>query len=87
MDPDLKQWLQILTPALIPTLAVLIAMLQNRVGLDSVGKRIDDTNKRIDDLKDHMNRRFDANEAIWRAELRRVEEVLDARLRHLEESR
>jgi hypothetical protein len=80
MGPDLKQWLQILTPALIPTLAVLIAMLQNKVGLDAV-------NKRIDDLKDHMNRRFDANEAIWRAELRRVEEVLDARLRHLEESR
>jgi hypothetical protein len=32
------------------------------------------TNKRIDDMRD-----------LWRAELRRVEEVLDARLRHLEE--
>lgn len=30
--------------------------------------------RRMDDLKD-----------IWRAELRRVEEVLDARLKHLEE--
>ena len=94
MDPDLNQWLQVITPALIPTLAVLIAMLQNRVGLDAVGKRIDDTNsriadtnKRIDDLRDHMNKRFDANEGIWRAELHRVEEVLDARLRHLEELR
>ncbi|HEX4810505.1 MAG TPA: hypothetical protein VH325_16325 [Bryobacteraceae bacterium] len=83
MDPELKEWLQILTPGLIPTLAVLIAMLQNKVGLDAV-------NKRIDDLRDHVNRRFDAvdkrfdgSEAIWRAELRRVEEVLDARLKHL----
>lgn len=32
------------------------------------------TNKRIDDMKD-----------LWRAELRRVEEVLDARLTHIEE--
>jgi hypothetical protein len=87
MDPDLRQWLQVVTPALIPTLAVLIAMLQNKAGLDAVNKRIDDTNRRIDDLRDHMNKRFDANEAIWRAELHRVEEVLDARLKHLEESR
>jgi peptidoglycan hydrolase CwlO-like protein len=108
MDPELRQWLQVITPALIPTLAVLIAMLQNRVGLDGVSKRIDDLSKRIDDvnrriddvnrriddsngrineLKSDMNKRFDANEAIWRAELHRVEEVLDARLRHLEESR
>lgn len=33
-------------------------------------------NKRLDDLKD-----------LWRAELHRVEEVLDARLKHLEELR
>lgn len=32
------------------------------------------TNKRIDDMKD-----------FWRAELHRVEEVLDARLTHIEE--
>jgi hypothetical protein len=31
-------------------------------------------NKRLDDLRD-----------LWRAELRRVEEVIDARLKHLEE--
>jgi hypothetical protein len=40
----------------------------------------------------HMNSRFDAVDKrfddmrdLWRAELRRVEEILDARLRHLEE--
>ena len=31
-----------------------------------------------------IDRRFDDMRDLWRAELRRVEEVLDARLRHLE---
>jgi hypothetical protein len=42
-------------------------------------------------LWSHMNSRFDAINIrfddmrdLWRAELRRVEEVLDARLKHLE---
>jgi len=34
---------------------------------------------------DAMNRRFDDMRDLWRAELHRVEEVLDARLKHLEE--
>jgi hypothetical protein len=34
-----------------------------------------------------MNTRFDDMRDLWRAELRRVEEVIDARLRHLEERR
>jgi hypothetical protein len=34
-----------------------------------------------------IDRRFDDMRDLWRAELRRVEEVLDARLRHLEERR
>ena len=36
---------------------------------------------------DAINRRFDDMRDLWRAGLRRVEEVLDARLRHLEERR
>jgi hypothetical protein len=36
-------------------------------------------------IMNHMNSRFDAMRDLWRAELRRVEEVLDARLKHLEE--
>jgi len=31
-----------------------------------------------------MNRRFDDMKELWRAELHRVEEILDARLKHLE---
>jgi len=36
---------------------------------------------------DAVNTRFDDMRELWRAELRRVEEVLDARLKHLEETR
>jgi hypothetical protein len=43
-------------------------------------------------LMNHMNsrfgaidKRFDDMKDLWRAELHRVEEVLDARLKHLEE--
>jgi hypothetical protein len=32
-----------------------------------------------------LNKRFDDLRDLWRAELRRVEEVLDARLKHIEE--
>lgn len=45
------------------------------------------TNKRMDDRFDSLNRRFDDMRDLWRAELHRVEEVLDARLRHIEEER
>lgn len=34
---------------------------------------------------DGIDKRFDDMRDLWRAELHRVEEVLDARLRHLEE--
>jgi len=40
----------------------------------SIDVRFDAIDKRFDDMRD-----------LWRAELRRVEEVLDARLKHLEE--
>jgi hypothetical protein len=33
----------------------------------------------------HLNKRLDDLRDLWRAELRRVEEVIDARLKHLEE--
>jgi hypothetical protein len=35
----------------------------------------------------YMNGQFSSQRDLWRAELRRVEEVLDARLKHIEERR
>ena len=40
---------------------------------------------KIDVRFDAIDKRFDDMRDLWRAELRRVEEVLDARLRHIEE--
>jgi len=34
---------------------------------------------------DAIDKRFDDMRDLWRAELRRVEEVLDARLKHIEQ--
>lgn len=77
MDPELKQWLLALVPALVPTLAVFFAMLQNSRSVDSLRRE-------IEARFDGVDRRFDDMRDLWRAELHRVEEVLDARLKHLE---
>jgi len=63
--------LQIVLSVGVPTLAVLFGILIN--------------NSRLSDLRSHMDARFDDMRDTWRSELRRVEEVLDARLKHLEE--
>ena len=55
----------------MPTLAVLIGILVN--------------NSRLTDLRLHFDHRLDDLKETWRSELRRIEEVLDARLTHLEE--
>jgi len=79
---------QILTIALaaVPNmLAVLAGILINNA-------RLSDTNARIGELRGHMDsrfndidRRFDEMRDLWRSELYRVEQVIDARLKHLEE--
>jgi hypothetical protein len=57
--------------AAVPTLAVLVGILIN--------------NSRLSDLRAHVDKRFDDMRDMWRSELHRVEEVLGARLKHLEE--
>ena len=72
---------QLLTIALaaVPTmLSVLVGILINN-------SRLNDTNTRIGDLRNHVDARFDEMRDLWRSELHRVEEVLDARLKHIEE--
>jgi len=41
-------------------------------------------NSRLTDLRAHVDTRFDEMRDLWRAELHRVEEVLDARLKYIE---
>jgi transcription initiation factor IIE alpha subunit len=43
-------------------------------------------NARIAAFENAINKRFDDMRDLWRAELHRVEGVLDARLKHIEEA-
>jgi len=72
---------QILTIALasVPNvLAVLTGILINN-------SRLSDLRAHVDAQFSHVDRRFDDMKDTWRSELLRVEGVLDARLKHLEE--
>jgi len=64
----------------VPTLAVLVGILVNN-------SRLSDLSKRLDGMERRSDQRFEDLKEMWRAELHRVEEVLDARLKHLEELR
>jgi hypothetical protein len=58
---------------------ILVAYINAK--FDAVNNRFDGVNTRFATI----DQRFDDMRDLWRAELRRVEEVLDARLRNLEE--
>ena len=83
---------QILVIALatVPTMiTVLIGILINNSRMSDLRSSVDG---RFADLRAHMDlrfndvdRRMDEMKDMWRSELRRVGDVLDARLKHLEE--
>ena len=78
---------QILTIALstAPTmLLVLVGILINNARLGDTNTRIGETNTRIGELRSHMDVRFEEMKDLWRSEFHRVEEVIDARLKHIE---
>jgi hypothetical protein len=85
LQMDNNQILTIALAAVPNMLAVLAGILINNA-------RLSDTNARIGELRGHMDsrfndidRRFDEMRDLWRSELYRVEQVIDARLKHLEE--
>jgi hypothetical protein len=78
---------QILTIALstAPTmLLVLVGILINNARLGDTNTRIGETNIRIGELRSHMDVSFEEMKDLWRSELHRVEEGIDARLKHIE---
>jgi hypothetical protein len=79
---------QILTIALSTAPTMLVVM----IGILISNARLGDMNARLAELRSHMDsrfndvdHRFDEMKDLWRSELHRVEEVLDARLKHIEE--
>jgi hypothetical protein len=81
---DSSQLLTIALAAVPNMLAVLTGILINNSRLSDTNSRINDTNLRIGELRAHMDIRFDEMRDLWRSELYRVEQVIDARLKHLE---
>jgi hypothetical protein len=82
----------------LPTLAVLIGILVNNSRFNDfnsrlnelrsdMNRRFDDTNRRFEDRFDDVNRRIEDTRDLLRAAFLRVEQVLDARVKHLEENR
>ena len=52
-----------------------------------INARFQSVEQRLEEKFEAINQRFDDMRDLWRAELHRVEEVLDARLKHIEQSR
>jgi len=79
---------QILPMALaaVPTmLTVLVGILINNARLNDLKDNMNAQFKSVDSRFDGVDRRFDEARDLWRSELYRVEQVIDARLKHLEE--
>ena len=73
-----EQLVTALATAAFPTIAVLVGILINNLWLNDFARAVDvrfaDTNRHIDDVRD-----------LLRGEMFRMEQVIDARLKHLEE--
>jgi len=66
-------------------ITVLIGILINNARMADMNVRIGELRSHMDARFAHMDARFDDMRETWRSELHRVEEVLDARLKHIEE--
>jgi hypothetical protein len=79
MNPMADAMQTVLTVS-IPTLAVLIGILVSNA-------RLSDLNSRITELRADIGGRLDGMEKLFSEKLLRVEQAMDARLKHLEENR
>jgi hypothetical protein len=76
-----EQIVAIVAPMAVNGAIIGLAVLWIKAKFDAVDAKFDAVDARFDS----MDRRFDDMRDLWRAELHRVGEVLDARLKHLEE--
>ena len=79
---------QILTIALasVPTtIAVLVGILINNARLTDLRVHMDERFRNVDQRFNEMGHRFVEMNELWRSDLHRVEEILDARLKRIEE--
>jgi hypothetical protein len=74
-----------LATAAFPSFAVLIGILINNQRLNDFNQRFNEFSRNIDLRFTELNRRIDDSKDILRSEMFRIEQVIDARLKHLEE--
>ena len=77
---DTQIYITVCAPMLF--IALLITVL-----IVYINARFQSVEQRLEEKFEAINQRFDDMRDLWRAELHRVEEVLDARLKHIEQSR
>ena len=69
----------------LPTLTVLISLLINHQRLNDLSRMIDQRFNDVDRRFGEVDRRIDDTRNVLRSEMLRMEQVMDARLKHLEE--
>lgn len=84
IDPQLVTSLVATT---LPTLTILVGILINNSRLNDLQRSIEQRHREVDRRFDEVNHRFDQQRDLFHADLFRVEQVIDARLKHLEEHR
>lgn len=76
-----EQIVAIVAPMAFSSAIIGLMVLWMRAKFDAIDRPFEG----IDERFKGVNQRFDDMRDLWRAELRRVEEILDARLKHLEQ--
>ena len=83
-----EQIVAIVAPMAFNGAIIGLMVLWMRTKFDAIDRRFEATDEKFHGVNqrfDAINQRFDDMRDLWRAELRRVEEILDARLKHLEQ--
>jgi hypothetical protein len=81
---DEQLYILIGAPILFNATLIGLVLASVNAKIERLEARVDARFDAVDNRFDAVDRRFDDMRDLWRAELRRVEEVLDARLKNIE---
>ena len=85
MVTNQQLYLLIGIPMLVNATLIGVLMAYVNARINALQSNMDARFNGVDQRFNGVDQRFDDLRDLWRAELHRVEEVLDARLKHLEE--
>jgi hypothetical protein len=84
---NVQLYLAIGVPVLVNTALIGLLLAYMNARFAAVDRRFEMIDRRFETMDrrfEMMDRRFDDMRALWISELRRVEDVIDARLKHIE---